>query len=142
VTVNKAQKIGKLGFGAISSLAKKIDASEPRSFSMPLQTTLTSLAPTPSPIEMSDLTGSGMGEGVQEKELVMATSPVSRADESELTAGMSFEIPQAPASAPASMPLSAEMEQKPVVVAAPRPGAMKVHAPVDPQDALICDSCQ
>lgn len=143
VSVNKAQKIGKLGFGAIASLAKKIDASEPRSFSMPLQTTLTSLAPTPSPLEMSDLTRSVTGGGVQEKEFVMAAAPtVSRADESELTAGMSFEMPEVTTSAPVSMPLSAEMEQRATAVQASQPGTMKVHAPVDPQDALICDSCQ
>jgi len=110
--VNKAKKIGKLGFGAIPTVQQpKVDANEPRSFSMPLQTTLTSLAPTPSPIEIS-------AEEIDEmqKELVLAKVSVP-------TATM-------------AAPLESEM-----TAPGPEP-KMKVHAPTDPQDALICDSCQ
>jgi ribonucleoside-diphosphate reductase alpha chain len=115
--VNKAKKIGKLGFGAIATVQQpKVDANEPRSFSMPLQTTissLSSLAPTPSPIEIS-------AEEINEmqKELVLAKATVP-----------------SPAATIAT-PVESE-----ITAPGPEP-KMKVHAPVDPQDALICDSCQ
>lgn len=134
VAVNKAKKIGKLGFGAIASLQQTSALAEPRSFGMPLQTTLASTVSAPSPLSVQDVVNGGEE---------MAAVPVSAAhvvpDESELSANMSMLSDfSSPVPAPA-------MPQRPVSSDAAAPEAstrMTVHAPTDPQDALICDSCQ
>lgn len=107
VAVNKAKKIGKLGFGAVATVVNKIDTVEPRSFSMPLQTTLTSLSPL-QPVEIK-------------KETLHAVSKKVDIQDRQENQGdlIQTEI----------MPVSGN--------AGPR-----IHAPIDPQDAFICDSCQ
>lgn len=47
IAVNKAKKIGKVGFGAVGATIQKPEPAEPRSFAMPLQTTLTAIALPP-----------------------------------------------------------------------------------------------
>lgn len=111
ISVNKAKKIGKVGFGAVASAPKKIDAAEPRSFSMPLQTTLTSI---PSPVVV-----------IEEKKEFVLVQPKAQ----DITDGI----------LESSQPVATSMSEpaKPMMG-----GGLKVHAPSDPQDELICDSCQ
>ncbi len=141
--VNKAKKIGKLGFGAIASLQKQIDASEPRSFSMPLQTTLTSL--TPSPLEMSDVSREMQKELVLVGQKSMSDMPAAEPrpfdDESEQKKAM---IEGLPVGAVPSEEQSIEdaLETRDSETVAINKSGMKVHAPTDPQDALLCDGCQ
>ncbi len=113
VSVNKAKKIGKVGFGAVvSSQPMKIDASEPRSFSMPLQTTLPTISPL-NPLE------------VEEDLVRVQPNPVVV---QEVREEMISEV---------------KMSASPVTP--PHLGGsskMTVHASSDPQDDLVCDSCQ
>lgn len=111
VSVNKAKKIGKMGFGAVASLQKKVDASEPRVFSMPLQTTLTSLPKVEEKVEVP--VRSEIQEPIIEKELVTVRTANSEPILDKAQAATITDKPK-----------------------------MKVHAPEDPQDGLICDSCQ
>ncbi len=168
VSVNKAKKIGKLGFGAVASLAQK--SAAPASFSMPLQTTLTSI-PTPSPITVDEL----------QKELVMAKpAPMATKEEDSSFANM----PEEPRPMEMEMPSVQQPVMQQVVIekttpvssvqtealtpskpvasvgfgavssgmsggvasrpmqSAPEAPKLKVHAPSDPAEENICDSCQ
>jgi len=109
VSVNKAKKIGKIGFGAVlSSQPMKIDSVEPRSFSMPLQTTLPSISPL-NPLE------------VEEAFVHVQSKPIAQESAKQIIA---------------------EQPHVTVPVAEVGGGKIKIHAPSDPQDELICDSCQ
>lgn len=126
VAVNKAKKIGKLGFGAVATQTAKIDSNEPRSFGMPLQTTLTSVAsealsqPTLSPFNPLET------EDQLVPVAVIAARPApSQAEVEEISE---------------PMPIKAAKSEVPKMVI--EEGRLTVHAPADPQDELICDSCQ
>lgn len=165
VAVNKAKKIGKIGFGAVvapSMPTAKIDASEPRSFSMPLQTTLTSLEGAsssatemsqPSPITVTEIEkqfvparasnqGGGFASAISSA-ASMSTAPVPAPMMSN-PQPKAMEMPDPFENPTVSEPTSNlfEAPHAETVEVRTNGGTMKVHAPTDPQDALICDSCQ
>lgn len=147
--VNKAKKIGKLGFGAIASLQQNAAPAEPRSFGMPLQTTLASTVSAPSPLTVQDVV-----DGVDEMATVAVSHSHATPDESELSANMSLMNDLEPATRPITTsfanvkpaaPASSAASTAPSVSSAPASvggGTLTVHGPTDPQEALICDSCQ
>ncbi len=190
VSVNKAKKLGKLGFGAVmGGGAAKVGASEPRSFSMPLQTTLTSIATDASGVTVGATSGatlSPLTHADVEKELVMVQPRASEVEidiapaPKEMMSHMSHESMNETTSEHAesvesfgdmseigvmnresmdsmtiAKPVSATQERlvggfanvqrtAPSASQNAPQGApkMKVHAPSDPAEENICDSCQ
>jgi ribonucleoside-diphosphate reductase alpha chain len=162
VAVNKAKKIGKIGFGAVAAPAMataKIDASEPRSFSMPLQTTLTSLSSDHAESPVSVSRPSSITADSIEKEFVPVRSSQQGGGFANVAQSSGQYSAQSVSSSPAQ-PSALEMTdpfdsstsestnsmfgspQNETIEVQKNGGSMKVHAPTDPQDALICDSCQ
>jgi hypothetical protein len=162
VDVNKAKKIGKIGFGAV--LQKKVDASEPRSFSMPLQTTLSPFSEVPETVAVAaEPTLSPFNPLETEDDQVYAKVDKiihESSSESEIESGLfhqdlpSMQVLKAPGPSLglmgkgfASLDVLRTAQEittpKPVSTTAPvQQGTLKIHAPSDPQDELICDSCQ
>ncbi len=141
VAVNKAKKIGKVGFGAIAFMPKKPEVPvEPKGFAMPLQTTITAL-PEIDAVTSSQLTAS---------EVAPIVSPVQQVDVEPVhittKPTISWKIPNAESVknvphvtvAPVSESVPAQNSFEKVQTTT----QLKVHAPSDPQDDLICDSCQ
>ncbi len=136
VDVNKAKKIGKVGFAAIASLGKKTnEEKEKRAFGMPLQTTIptaTSSAPAvetpvsrpvvsgPTAINLEDMP---VALSVQEVQAVQKTSLVPVA------------VTPAVFSKPTTDIVSPQENGSGI-------SGIKVHGPTDPQEQFICDSCQ
>ena len=165
VNVNKSKKIGKIGFAAIASLSSKKPESEmgETAFGMPLQTAIPSVAPvsvnavpkisktieqtvsesvnfatsaaasaaanTEKPVSLPEL------KSVSLEEMSMYTSPLEPAGAPELVSVSVVKPPQ-------ERPLMKEVEASSKVEGAQGNGTMKIFAPTDPQDALICDSGQ
>lgn len=174
--VNKAKKIGKMGFAAIASLsaaAKKPAEAESgeTAFSMPLQTTIpvsvpavgfasvksakdiisesvsksvdfatSSIKPMEEANEMPKA-GSGF-KSVSLSEMKMYTSLVAPVAEPELVsvAAKPAQVQQEKFVEQQTLSNSSSISSRAQVPE--NNGGMKVFAPTDPQDALICDSCQ
>lgn len=168
VAVNKSKKMGRLGFGAIASLsgAKKpeSDAGE-TGFSMPLQTAIPNVIPVSASAKelMSETVAKSVdfATSVASSAAVMPSAPVHippkpklesvSLDEmtmytSELTPEPALVSVAAKSSIEEEMPMREDINEmlplSPRVQVSEDSGAMKIHAPTDPQDALICDSCQ
>ena len=164
VAVNKAKKIGKVGFASVASALLVPEASEqpPRAFAMPLQTTITSLStdlstealatevPVSSPVgnPLSPLSREDVSEPVSVSVPMLASAETAEVTEMapKIASVTLAEMPKMLIEMPATVsPLPMTEESLNAISSIDiqtSGGTMKIHAPTDPQDQFICDSCQ
>jgi hypothetical protein len=118
VKVNKAQAMGKMGFGAIRDLKNSELFKEPSTEPVQSGEVITVQIPEKELVESAPLQSSA--ETAEERQPILLTLEDNAASE-----------PSEPAPVPAEAAPKSEKKDK-----------VNVYIPEDPQSALICDSCQ
>ncbi len=141
VAVNKAQKIGKVGFAGIALRAKEEVAAKPVGFSVPLQKSIIEEVPEPIAQTLQPVAAVGVMGVAEEKiskpiiEEVVKTNFVTN-PEPKVEINTTVEVATATLD---PLPLKTMAEEEELVV---KVGNSAMTCPIDPAERAQCDSCQ